>query len=63
LVQTEEDEIKILSQINAMEGGEMKNRLMEAFMDQMKSSNRSSSKKPLFIEASYKKNAKPFQRR
>lgn len=62
MAQTEEDEIKILSQIRAMEEGEMKNHLMEAFMDQMKSSSRSSSNKPLFIDASYEKNAKTFQR-
>lgn len=62
MAQTEEDEIKILSEIRAMEEEEMKNRLMEAFMDQMKSSSRSSSKKPLFIDASYENNAKSFQR-
>jgi len=47
-----------------MEDGEMKTRLTEAFMDQLKTSSHSkgSSKKPLFIDASYECNTKSFQR-
>jgi len=59
----EEDEIKILSQIRAMEDGEMKSRLTEAFMDQLKSSSsRNSGKKPLFVDASFERNTRSFQR-
>jgi len=65
MAQTKEEEIKILSQIRAMEDGEMKTRLTEAFMDQLKTSSHSkgSSKKPLFIDASYECNTKSFQRK
>ena len=40
----------------------MKNRLTEAFMDQLKSkASKDSGKKSLFIDASYERNTKPFQ--
>ena len=40
----------------------MKNRLTEAFMDQLKSkASKDSSKKSLFIDASYERNTKSFQ--
>lgn len=59
---TEEDEIKILSQIRAIEDGEMKNELKKAFMDQLKSSSsRNSGKKPLFVDASFERNTRSFQ--
>ena len=41
----------------------MKNRLIEAFMDQIKAkASNISGKKPLFVDASYERNTKSFQR-
>ena len=58
----EEAELKILSQIRAMEEGDMKNRLIEAFTNQLKTkASKESGKKPLFIDASYERNTKSFQ--
>jgi len=60
---TEEDEIKILSYIHATEDGEMKNHLIEAFMDQLKSNaSKNSGKKSLFIDVSFERNTKSFQK-
>jgi len=57
----EEEELKILSQIHAMEDGEMKNLLTEAFMDQLKEkASNVLGRKSLFIDASYEKNTKSF---
>lgn len=58
----EEAELKILSQIRIMEEGDMKNRLIEAFTDQLKAkASKESGKKPLFVNASYERNTKSFQ--
>lgn len=46
-----------------MEDGDMRNQLTEAFMDQLRSStSRSSGKKPLFVDASFDRNNRSFQR-
>jgi len=58
----EEAELKILSHIRAMEEGDMKNRLIEAFTNQLKTkASKESGKKSLFIDASYERNTKSFQ--
>jgi len=58
----EEAEMKILAQIRTMEEGDMKNHLIEAFTDQLKSrASKESGKKPLFVEASYERNTRSFQ--
>lgn len=58
----EEVELRILSQIRAMEEGDMKNRPIEAFTDPVKTkASNESGKKPLFIDASYERKTKSFQ--
>lgn len=59
---TKEEELKLLAQIRAMEEGDMKNRLLEAFLDQLhfSTSSKSSSKKPLYVDPSYERNTKSF---
>lgn len=60
---TKEDEIKILSQICAMEDGDMKNWLTEAFMDQLRtSSSRGPGEKPLFVYEYFDRNTSSFQK-
>ena len=59
----DEEELKILSQIQAMEEGEMKNRLTEPFMEQLSTrASKNSGNKSLFIDASFERNTKSFQR-
>lgn len=58
----EEAEMKILAQTRNMEEGAMKDRLIEAFTEQLKSkASKESGKKPLFVDASYERNTKSFQ--
>ena len=51
----DEEELKIPSQIRAMEEGEMKDKLLQKKLNQIHSSSSSkgSSKKPIFVDASY----------
>jgi len=60
----EEEEFKILSQIRAMEEGDMKEILIAAFMDQLRvsGSSKNTVKKPLFVDASFERNTKLFQK-
>ena len=60
----DEEELKIMSQIHAMEEGEMKYKLLETFMNQIHSSSscKASTKKPIFVDASYELKTKAFQR-
>ena len=61
MAQSDEDEMKIFAHIRAMEEGDLKNKLLETFMQQTSSSSRA-NKKPIFPEASYYRNTKAYQR-
>ena len=62
MAQIDEDELNIFAHLCAMEEGDLKNRLLETFMSQTSSASKSACKKPLFLEASYQRNTKAYQR-
>ena len=55
-------ELEILSQIRALNEGDMKDKLLEAFLSQVHSTKKESSSKPRFIDTSFDRNTRAFQR-